>query len=150
MENALDLSGFEQSWNDRVTFYIGCSFTFEHVLAANGIKLANMKEGKNVSMYKTTIRLSEVNSFAGSMIVTMRPINKEQLARSFQLSAEYPHHHGAPVHIGDPSRIGIADLMKPQLGDPPVVALGENEVPTFWACGASVQEAVASASKFSS
>ena len=53
--------------------------------------------------------------------------------------------HGAPVHIGDPHRIGIADIMKPDFGDawPPQ---SPDDVPVFWACGVTPQ-AVAMASK---
>lgn len=130
-----------------MSFYIGCSFTFEHVLADSGIQLANRKEGKNASMFKSTIQLSKVGSLAGTMVVTMRPIPKEQLTLAFQLSASYSHHHGAPIHIGDPTRIGIKDIMKPDLGDPPVVPLSDNQIPTFWACGISLQEAIATASE---
>jgi uncharacterized protein YcsI (UPF0317 family) len=41
--------------------------------------------------------------------------------------------HGAPVHTGDPSELGIADLATPNWGD--AVEVYENETPCFWACG---------------
>jgi len=46
--------------------------------------------------------------------------------------------HGAPVHIGDPERIGITDLAKPDYGD--VAEIKDDEVPVFWACGVTPQE----------
>jgi uncharacterized protein YcsI (UPF0317 family) len=49
----------------------------------------------------------------------------------------YPHAHGAPVHIGDPKAIGIADLSRPEFGDPTPTYPGE--VPMFWACGVTPQ-----------
>jgi uncharacterized protein YcsI (UPF0317 family) len=45
--------------------------------------------------------------------------------------------HGAPVHIGDPSALGIHDLSAPDYGD--AVPLREGEVPVFWACGVTPQ-----------
>ncbi|MDQ3273092.1 MAG: DUF1445 domain-containing protein, partial [Pseudomonadota bacterium] len=51
--------------------------------------------------------------------------------------------HGAPVHIGDPALIGIADLAKPDYGD--AVDLRADEIPVFWACGVTPQAAIAQA-----
>ena len=51
---------------------------------------------------------------------------------------------GAPIHIGDPSQIGIADISKPDFGDS--VTIKEGEIPVFWACGVTPQ-AVAMESK---
>src|SRR5262249_1656734 len=53
----------------------------------------------------------------------------------------FPAVHGAPVHIGKPELIGIADLMKPDYGDP--VPGKADEIPVFWACGVTPQSAVA-------
>ena len=44
---------------------------------------------------------------------------------------------GAPVHVGDPSRIGIADVHKPDWGEPVTFMSGEE--PVFWACGVTPQ-----------
>ena len=52
--------------------------------------------------------------------------------------------HGAPLHIGDPERIGIKDMKQPDYGD--YVEIKEDEVPVFWACGVTPQ-AVALTSK---
>jgi len=59
-------------------------------------------------------------------------------------SARFPGAHGAPIHIGDPTAIGIRDLATPDWGDPQ--AFGPGDVPVFWACGVTPQ-AVALASK---
>ena len=48
--------------------------------------------------------------------------------------------HGAPVQVGDPAALGIADLDAPDFGDPVPVRPGE--VPVFWACGVTPQAAV--------
>jgi len=44
-----------------------------------------------------------------------------------------PRAHGAPVWIGDPKAIGIADINKPDFGGK--VTIKDDEVPVFWACG---------------
>ena len=55
--------------------------------------------------------------------------------------SRFPSVHGAPVHLGDPSLIGIADLAKPDYGDPVEVRPGE--MPVFWACGVTPQSVIA-------
>ena len=59
-------------------------------------------------------------------------------------SARFPATHGAPVHVGDPAAIGIADVTKPDYGDAQEFRPGD--VSVFWACGVTPQ-AVALASK---
>jgi len=56
------------------------------------------------------------------------------------ITARFPHAHGAPVHIGDPAQIGIADISKPDFGD--VTRFEDGEVPVFWACGVTPQRTV--------
>ena len=60
-----------------------------------------------------------------------------------QICAGFPLAHGAPVHLGDPALIGIADVMAPDYGDPPEFRQGE--IPVFWACGVTPQAAIAAA-----
>jgi uncharacterized protein YcsI (UPF0317 family) len=74
----------------------------------------------------------------------MRPMTSAQATRAIQITARYPTVHGAPVHAGDPSELGIADLGAPDYGDPVDVRVGE--IPVFWACGVTPQ-AVAVASR---
>lgn len=51
-----------------------------------------------------------------------------------------PAVHGAPVHVGDPAELGIADLARPDFGDP--VDARPGDVPVFWACGVTPQAAL--------
>ena len=145
MEDSLDLGAFDSMWNNYVSFYIGCSFTFDTALLENGIELEHTVKGKNISLYSSNISLYSVGSFEGKMTVSLRMFNKSQLEKAFMISSQYPDHHGAPVHIGDPSRIGINDIMKPDMGDLPVKRDGD--VPVFCACGVTAREAIVSASK---
>lgn len=146
VEDALDLSGF--SWENRTTFYIGCSFTFEEALIQGGINIRNIQEGANVSMYKSDVALYSVGRFQCKMFTTMRPVARELLAKAVTITAQFPDGHGAPIHIGDPARIGISDLSKPELGDR--VTIEDGEVPVFWACGITVKEAITAISKCTS
>jgi len=127
-----------------VSFLLGCSFTFESALIRAGIPLRHLREGKNVSMFVTNIQTSPAGMFSGPLVVTMRPIPRESVIRAIQITSRFPGVHGAPVHIGEPVKIGIKGLTQPDYGDP--VDVKENEVPVFWACGVTPQ-AVALKSK---
>lgn len=129
---------------DFVAFLIGCSFTFEHALMANGLPIRHIDEGKNAAMYITSIPCRPAGIFQGNMVVSMRPFKPEQAIRAVQITSRYPSVHGAPVHIGDPKSIGISDLNHVDFGDN--VTIFPDEVPVFWACGVTPQ-AVAMASK---
>jgi uncharacterized protein YcsI (UPF0317 family) len=75
------------------------------------------------------------------MVVSMRPIPAAQVALAVAVSGRFPSVHGAPVHVGDPASLGIADLSSPDFGDP--VSIKPGEVPVFWACGVTPQAAAA-------
>lgn len=129
-----------------VSFYLGCSFSFEAALSANGIQLRNREQGENVSMYLSSINLKPVGPFASRMYTSMRSIRKCQLSEAFHISAQYSENHGAPIHIGNPARIGVQDISVPSAGDPSTFE--EDEVPVFWACGFSVSQIPMSVSKY--
>jgi uncharacterized protein YcsI (UPF0317 family) len=71
------------------------------------------------------------------MVVSMRPVKSRDVAKAVEVSARLPIAHGAPVHVGNPRALGIADLMKPDYGD--AVEILDDEVPMFWACGVTPQ-----------
>ena len=125
---------------DLVGFVIGCSFTFEGALAAEGLKLRNISEGVNVPMYKTAIETAPAGAFRGPLVVSMRPFTPADAARASHITARFPHAHGAPVHAGDPAAIGIAALDEPDYGNR--VTVNDDEIPVFWACGVTPQAAL--------
>ncbi|MDA8455414.1 putative hydro-lyase [Acidovorax sp. GBBC 3334] len=141
VESPTDLSGWWQ--DDLVAFAIGCSFSFEHALLAEGIALRHVQEGRNVAMYRTNVQTARYGAFHGPMVVSMRPLSAADAERAAQITARTPRVHGAPVHMGDPARLGIADLSRPDYGD--AVAVHPGEVPVFWACGVTPQAAIAAA-----
>jgi len=126
--------------DDLVAFALGCSFSFEEALIASGLEVRNVSEGVNVPMYRTDIPCREAGVFRGNMVVSMRPFLAADAIRAVQVCSRFPSVHGAPVHLGDPSLIGIRDLAKPDFGDP--VTVKENELPVFWACGVTPQVAL--------
>lgn len=126
--------------DDLVSFVLGCSFSFEHALMAQGIALRHVAQGRNVAMYRTNLPTQPAGPFQGDMVVSMRPLKAADAIRAHELTARMPLAHGAPVHIGDPARIGIADLSRPEFGDP--VDVHDGEVPVFWACGVTPQAAL--------
>ena len=81
--------------------------------------------------------------FGGELVVSMRPYREKDIASVQSLTAKYPGAHGAPVHWGDPAKIGIVDIDSNDYGDS--VKLKEDEVPVFWACGVTPQTALESA-----
>jgi len=126
--------------DDLVTFVIGCSFSFEDALARAGIRVPHIAAGTNVPMYVTNIETAAAGPFGGPTVVSMRAFRPAEAIRAMVLSDRQPLAHGAPLHFGDPHAIGIADLSRPDFGDPPVI--GEGEVPVFWACGVTPQMAI--------
>jgi len=122
---------------DFVTFLIGCSFSFEAAVAEAGVHLRHVAQGRNVAMYRTNIACAPAGPFEGEMVVSMRPIHGRDVAKVVEISGRFDVAHGAPVHIGSPAAIGIADLAHPDYGD--AVSIEEDEVPIFWACGVTPQ-----------
>jgi uncharacterized protein YcsI (UPF0317 family) len=129
--------------DDLVTFVLGCSFSFEQALLQEGLPLRHVEQKKNVAMYRTSIATEAAGPFGGPMVVSMRPFKAELVARVVEITARFPDVHGAPVHTGDPTQIGIKDLQTPDYGD--AVEVLSDEVPVFWACGVTPQAALAQA-----
>jgi len=122
---------------DLVAFLLGCSLTFEHALIEAGVSVRNVENGTLVPMYISSLLCRPAGRFHGPMVVTMRPIPERQIQLVYDISADYPHAHGSPLHAGSPEAIGIVNLDQPDYGDP--VAIHQDEVPVFWACGVTPQ-----------
>jgi uncharacterized protein YcsI (UPF0317 family) len=127
--------------DDLVSFVIGCSFSFEEALLADGIEMRHITRGCNVPMYRTSIATTEAGPFHGPMVVSMRPMSPANAIRAIQITTRFPAVHGAPVHIGKPEMIGIKDIAKPDYGD--ALEVRDDEIPVFWACGVTPQSVIA-------
>ncbi len=123
---------------DHVGFLLGCSLSFDQVMLDAGIPLRHLAEEQGrVSVYVSGIECRPAGLFKGPMVVSMRPIPKRLLVRTIEVTSRYPMAHGAPVHVGDPREIGIADPAKVNWGR--YNAPTEDEVPVFWGCGITPQ-----------
>jgi uncharacterized protein YcsI (UPF0317 family) len=126
--------------DDLVSFLLGCSFTFEWALARAGVPIRHVEQGRNVPMYVTTRACRAAGRLRGPMVVSMRPVPAEHIRAAIRESGLLPAVHGGPVHCGDPAALGIADLARPDFGEPVTAAPGD--IPVFWACGVTPQAAV--------
>jgi uncharacterized protein YcsI (UPF0317 family) len=123
--------------DDLVAFLIGCSFSFEEAMQRAGLPVRHIDEGRNVPMYRTNIPCKPAGVFQGPTVVSMRPLTMNQSIRAVELTSRFAKAHGAPIHIGSPEAIGIADVQRPDFGDR--VTIRPDEVPVFWACGVTPQ-----------
>ncbi len=143
-EPAGEVRDLNDLWtDDLVGFVIGCSMSFEEALVDAGVPIRHIEQGTTVPMYDTNLRNVPAGRFGGTMVVSMRPMTPTQAIRAIQVTSRFPSVHGAPVHFGDPAAIGIADLDSPDYGERSVVRDGE--VPVFWACGVTPQQAIRAA-----
>ena len=140
-----ELTDITDYWRDDfVAFLIGCSLTFENALLKSNVPLRHLEGDAKIPVYISNIELNPAGKFHGKMVVSMRPIPGDLVSRAVLVTSRFPAGHGAPVHIGNPEAIGIADINKVDFGAPPVMKPGD--VPVFWGCGITPQ-AVAMASK---
>lgn len=124
--------------SDLVAFAMGCSLSFDQVLLDHGLDVAHLRTpGGRIAVYTSAIACAPAGPFRGPMVVSMRPIPRDQLVRVIEVTARYPGTHGGPVHVGDPEAIGIADLDAVDWGEP--ARLEAHHEPVFWACGVTPQ-----------
>jgi uncharacterized protein YcsI (UPF0317 family) len=124
--------------DDLVPFVLGCSFSFEPLLQRAGVRLRHLDEGSVSPMYVTRLATVPAGPFGGPLVVSMRALRAADAIRAITLSARHPRFHGAPVHLGDPALIGIDDLAD-AYGGHGLTTLQPDELPVFWACGATAQ-----------
>lgn len=140
--------------DDHVAFLVGCSFSFESALAAAGLTARHTVLNRNVAMYRTAVPLCPAGVFTGgTYVVSMRPYPAADVGRVRDITRAYNDTHGEPIAFGWDSlaRLGIRDIDAPEWGDAPLTEDGrrlgdlygsDEEVPVFWGCGVTPQEAV--------
>ncbi len=138
---AAEPENIREYWrDDLVAFLLGCSFSFEGALLEAGVPVRHIELGLNVPMYQTNIPCKPAGRLSGPMVVSMRPIPHSLVPKAVLCTGRFPSVHGAPVHIGAPEAIGIADVNRPEFGQ--AVPIHDGEVPVFWACGVTPQAAL--------
>ncbi len=140
-ELAEELFDITDLWQkDFVFFILGCSFTFEQALLQANLEVRHVTENRNVPMYKTNINCHGAGKFKETpMVVSMRPFLPKDAIKAVEITKDFPAVHGSPIHVGDPEKIGIKDLRKPDFGE--AVTVGKDEISVFWACGVTPQMA---------
>eukprot|EP01138_Halocafeteria_seosinensis_P006693 gb/GECG01006842.1/.p1 GENE.gb/GECG01006842.1/~~gb/GECG01006842.1/.p1 ORF type:complete len:453 (+),score=54.60 gb/GECG01006842.1/:1-1359(+) len=126
-------------------FLLGCSFSFEEALLAEGLPVRHIQQHRNVPMYVTNIDCQTSGVFSAKLVVSMRPLTPKQAQQATRITNGFPSVHGGPIQIGNAQSLGIKDLNRPDFGD--AVDTHEGEVPVFWACGVTPQNAILNAKK---
>ncbi|KAI9745268.1 MAG: hypothetical protein M1818_001548 [Claussenomyces sp. TS43310] len=138
---------------DHIAFLIGCSFSFESALADAHLPPRHAVLRRNVSIYRTNIPLCPFGVFTGgTYVVSMRPYAKSQIDTVRAVARPYMSMHGEPIAWGwDAVRTLGIDIDRPDWGDAPLTLDGrplgdvtgdEDNVPVFWGCGVTPQDAV--------
>ncbi len=122
--------------DDLVGFLIGCSISVDPFL-----KAANLQY-RFPAGYLTNLQCDPVGPFKGPMICSCRIYkNSFEAIKSILVQARFPLAHGTPVHIGDPTLIGVTDITKSDEqatgADTSQESLKPGEIATFTPAGAS-------------
>lgn len=128
---------------ESVALVLGCSLSFEAALVAAGIRLRHLERGGDIAAFRTATPTTPAGPFAGPLVVSMRAVAAADADRAAAITARFPHAHGAPLHVGDPGTLGIADVERPDWGEPP--QLLPEEIAMFWACGVTSHLALVNA-----
>lgn len=145
----------EQWTTDHVAFLIGCSYSFETALALAGLSPRHTIMDRVVPMYRTNIPLCPAGVFdKGTYVVSMRPYKRSDIDQVRDITRRYVATHGEPIAWGWDAvdKLGIVDVNMPDWGDAPLTLEGQplavddnDEIPIFWGCGVTPQNAVMSA-----
>jgi uncharacterized protein YcsI (UPF0317 family) len=140
--------------DDHIAFLIGCSFSFESALTEAGLEPRHMIMNRNVPMYRTNIPLCKSGVFdSGTYVVSMRPYKRSEIEAVRNITRPYSMTHGEPITWGWEAvkELEIKNIDEPDWGSPPLLqnsrplseAEGdEDNIPVFWGCGVTTQEAV--------
>jgi len=93
--------------------------------------------------FTTNIPLTPVGPFHGNVAASCRLFeNSHDAIRAIQIASRHPLFHGPPIHIGDPSAIGIKDLSQPDVirpaGQIPPMQPTDG-IAMFWPCFGTVR-----------
>lgn len=78
-------------------------------------------------MRRTVIVTQPNGCLASPTMVSVRPLKAVKAIRTIQVISRSPTAHGAPLHLSDPTLIGIRGLARPDYNSP--VPLVADEIP---------------------
>ena len=130
--------------DDLVAFVLGCSFSFEEALMADGLPIRHIERNVRVPMYRTNIACSAVGAVRRSDGGVDAPVQAgrcdprgaDHLALSRRCMARRCI---SAIRIRSASRIS----QSPTTATP--VPVEADEIPVFWACGVTPQAVIAAA-----
>ncbi len=136
-----EVTSIEHLWrDDLVTFFLGCSFSFENALQEANIPIKNIQQGKNVSMYLChKVKCNSVPPYFENipLVVSMRPVARDKVELAKQITSKFTHTHGATIYCGWDyhQELGVNEnLQQVDFGDAVDFDV-QSEVPCFWQCG---------------
>jgi uncharacterized protein YcsI (UPF0317 family) len=133
--------------NDLVAFFIGVFPNIALILQQAGVRY------RHIGSYTSNIHCVPAGRLKGKMAITCTIFkNSHDAVKAIQISSRYPDAHGAPVHIGYGTSIGIKDFSHPDIvalahhdniQHPEMVGRGYEleleEVALWWGCGVTPQ-----------
>ena len=130
--------------DDMVAFLLPCSYSFEGVLRNYNVKFRFM------GAFDSNIPAVPAGRFKNdNMIVSLRLFaTKHDAIRAVQVTSRLPFAHGSPIHIGDPSEIGVEDIFEPTNAPPyppPTKPQLPGEICMAWACANTPARAIIAA-----
>jgi uncharacterized protein YcsI (UPF0317 family) len=136
-------SDIKKYWRDDfVTFLLGEAGSFQWSWKAANIPF------QSKGVFTTNIPLVPSGPFCGNMAVSCKVFkNAHYAVRAIQIASRHPLFHGPPIHIGDPTAIGIKDISQPDLISYGKSHSGQNggEIVVSWPCFETVRNVVAKA-----
>lgn len=118
---------------DHVAVAIGCWFSMEEALLRARVRLRHVELGIQGPLFRTNRSTVAVGQFGGRLVVSMRPFSAKDVPLVRQITGRFPRVHGAPIHQGAGTALGIPDIGRPDFGEPIDILPGE--VPLYWGCG---------------
>lgn len=129
--------------DDLVAFAIGCWFGAEAALRRAGVRLRHVELGLQGPLFRTGRRAVPTGCFRGPLVVSMRPFADRDVETVVEVTSRLPLSHGAPIHRGDPTALGIRDPDRPDWGEPLRLVPGETAL--YWGCGLTALAALQAA-----
>ncbi|MFG3256266.1 D-glutamate cyclase family protein [Streptomyces sp. NPDC048172] len=136
-------AGATAHWRtDLVAFLLGAPCSLDEALAAAGVPLRHVEQGLPLPAYATNRSTRPAGRLSGPLVATMRPVPAALTATVRTVCREANGLRGGPLHIGDPSSLGVRALARPDFGEP--VRPLPGDVPVFWPSPHTVEAALAS------